>query len=801
MFFVPVKAGLPEVAKSDITGWDWAIGGAQAAMWAVPFLPKGIGPGLLTASGLTFSANTAKEWNNLSNSQRALSVAMDLAILLPGIHGTVKPSFKPVKVPIKGGGSVTVWSGLSVRGKPVIGISKMKPNVSTIEAGWRPITKLEASVLGTEKALRQMGVAQSEIDKVLATIKNTKSFRGTRSPYEPKSIKPGDVAPQALEADELSVVLRNLVENKKNVAQVYGSTTIKPQLAPELRDWRALGDIEAQLKNMTPAEAAKLTQKIVKQLNAKAGSAKFTIDADDPLRILKDGHHAIELKLAGADDLLAIEKLDSSTSSRTGTASWGMTVAENPISVNYKGVGELKIMRLSESGVRKTDTITRLAEGGTFAPPTHRIKDIADYYVILRTFKGEKVADAWAKAYGYDASTLLKQAEKNPLTLDKWALDLNAKAPSAAPSVSINLPAEAMATVKSASPALYEAISSPVTMAPVTRGSTALADSGVSMGDGGLLPEAKPEPKPKDKPEPSPKSSAPKPTSVKSPRIKTTTPNKSNVIIPASPSAKPYSNIPRSSVAASPSVASGTRYIPRASASTSQASNVKVSSKAIVPSASIASAALGSKALDSKSLIGSTSISGSPVPTSKSNVTSKYDTNKYETNRRTGDGKTSGGGGGGGVTDTTPRPTPYYPYTSPPNEPPPATPRPPHKIPLPSGSELSLTDREYSGLVAWRQGLFYIMVFPPYTKAQTYYSRKPVPGITYARGPESPQKSAGLVGGKLPRVFELAMGIAKVRVSPGGSKKAPQLAFSRRTTKVTPGLGEVRPSRGKSRGR
>jgi len=118
-------------------------------------------------------------------------------------------------------------------------------------------------------------------------------------------------------------------------------------------------------------------------------------------------------------------------------------------------------------------------------------------------------------------------------------------------------------------------------------------------------------------------------------------------------------------------------------------------------------------------------------------------------------------------------------------------------LPLPGGEELSLTDREYIGIVAWRQGLFYIMVYPPYTKAQMVYTRKPIPGVQYARGKASPQRSAVVVGGKLPRSFSLAMGITKVRVSPGGGRKAPQLEFSEgKIANVTPELGEVRTRKG-----
>jgi hypothetical protein len=135
---------------------------------------------------------------------------------------------------------------------------------------------------------------------------------------------------------------------------------------------------------------------------------------------------------------------------------------------------------------------------------------------------------------------------------------------------------------------------------------------------------------------------------------------------------------------------------------------------------------------------------------------------------------------------TTPTKPPDVPTKTPPPPPPPV-------LDLPDGTKVKLTPKQYAGIVAWRQGLFYILVYPPYGKAQTIYTRTPVKGILYAHGPQSTQRSAAVVGGgKLPRSFEVAMGIAKVRVQPG-AKARPQLTF--RAVKVTPELGVIRRSK------
>ena len=124
----------------------------------------------------------------------------------------------------------------------------------------------------------------------------------------------------------------------------------------------------------------------------------------------------------------------------------------------------------------------------------------------------------------------------------------------------------------------------------------------------------------------------------------------------------------------------------------------------------------------------------------------------------------------------------------------PTTPQPtkPIIIPLPDGTSVSLTREQYAGIVAWRQGIFYIIAYPPYGKSNIIYTRKPVRGITYARGIDSAQRSATVVGGgRLPHSFEVAMGITKVRVSPGAKRGKPKLTYRQRKP-ARPRLGIVR---------
>jgi len=467
LFFTPLRSALPETKLKDIPDEEWVTGGAQLATWLSGLAPGMYGTAIRGAAGAVFGASTARHWENMSPADRSLSVAATAALLGSSLYEIVQPSFRPVKVPLKDGSTVTVWSGLSARGKRLVGITKTPPpNITTAVKDWRPLTKLETSVLGTRKALKAMDVPDAEIERVLKTVEEAKAIHGQRSPHEPKKLKAADITPESLTPDELTAVLQEVADNSKKVDMVYGSTTIKPQLEPALRQWRKLGDIEVQLKaGVTEEQAAKLTEEILAKLRRRS-PGKFAVDPDDAKRILvktPNGttHHAVEIKTADSPSQFALD--ETYNLGRTGTESWGIQVREKPITVDFPGVGKLRFMRLSESGVRKMDSITRSRGTGTFGPEPHRLKDIVDFYVILRTFRGAKIADEWAAVYGYKPSELLAEAAKNPVRMAAWEFD--PAPPSAkvtgAPTVSIKLPESLATELRKASPSLYRKVTRP----------------------------------------------------------------------------------------------------------------------------------------------------------------------------------------------------------------------------------------------------------------------------------------------------------------------------------------------------
>lgn len=87
--------------------------------------------------------------------------------------------------------------------------------------------------------------------------------------------------------------------------------------------------------------------------------------------------------------------------------------------------------------------------------------------------------------------------------------------------------------------------------------------------------------------------------------------------------------------------------------------------------------------------------------------------------------------------------------------------------------------REGPALAVWRQGAYWVSIFPPFrttgTKADVVYSReKPPWGSVIVKGKRSPRKTLRSMG-KIPKLIELPMGIVTARIQNGRT-----LTFSRR---------------------
>jgi len=459
LFFLPVQAALPERTKDETTGMDIAVGLAQIATWLMPLAPKGVGSALAVGAGSVFGVTTVQNWKSMSTPSKVASVAISATLFVSGVHGVLQPSFKPVTIPLKDGGKAVVWSGLSIRGQRAVGITRLPPEYTTIAEGWQPVTRLETTVAGTRSALKAMGIPDKEIERLSGTLDLSRSIKGTRSRWEPTQVRVEDVAPQALTPDELAIVLRQAYKNKDYVEMVFGSTTMKPQLEPSLRDWRQLGDVEVQFGSRTNAERVNQIAKDMLADLEKQSPGKFSIDQTG-MRLVSEGRHAVELKLPNDP-----AGTGAGQPRQRALGAWDIEFHEAPIAVEYPGIGTLRIMRLSETGVRKMASITELTPEG-FAPPAHRTKDIIDYYVIIRTLKGKDVADRWAALYGLNPDEAMAAAAKNPPVMDRWAYDPSGARTAGAPAASLSLPAEAAEYVRQSSPALYRDITSPIAPSP-----------------------------------------------------------------------------------------------------------------------------------------------------------------------------------------------------------------------------------------------------------------------------------------------------------------------------------------------
>ena len=442
LFFVPARAALPEVEVGDIRPLEWAIGGAQIAAWAMPVVPKNVLPFLSAGAAGIFGYSTAQNWDKLSTGYKALAVAGTVLVSLPALFAIGKVMAPvAVKVPGAKGTEITVWRGIQVNGKPIIGISRSKPTFGTwgikrptlaqIERGWHPVTKIETTLLGTRRVLKKMGASEADIARVeVVWQEGVPTFVRKKPPTKvaPEEILSGG---QRLTPEETAAILRVSVKHGKQVDMIYGSSTMRPQLKQALRNWRQWHDIDIQT-SMTSSQLSGFVDDIVRELRKL--KVKVRISADNPGAIEK----YVQGKWEKITDIHTREILPGAVEAWE-TGAYGYRYAEMPVRIKVPGVGELRLMTLSEMGLRKAGAITRF-QITEIAPYSYRLNDIADFYTIVLNYKYATVAEKFAKAFGYTGQQLSEVAAKNPQRWNLWAMSPSMTPAKGSPSVAISVP-------------------------------------------------------------------------------------------------------------------------------------------------------------------------------------------------------------------------------------------------------------------------------------------------------------------------------------------------------------------------
>jgi hypothetical protein len=334
----------------------------------------------------------------------------------------------------------TVWRGIKFGDDPILGISMGRPTVGLrgirfpkLEdwqlagaegAPFEPRTALETRVLVNRSALEQAGMASEQAAKftqrIEATLDEVYEFYGKKSPTFNTELLTKSI--DTFSDDGVRAILEWANKNKKYVDRIFGSTTLRAQLSKDaLEEWiktfgREPGDIDLLLKNVTPDQAKLLVQDLVRYITEHSPDKPW-ISADrgtlieNYSRSTGAKRHAIDVHYEGEPT-----PAGGVSPSKYADMVYGFQKLLPAVKVKVKGVGDITLSRLSETGVGKVEQVLgwrRDSNTGEVILKTeaHRIKDYADLYEIIKTYRGQKVADNWA--YNTGISDILKEyAEK-----------------------------------------------------------------------------------------------------------------------------------------------------------------------------------------------------------------------------------------------------------------------------------------------------------------------------------------------------------------------------------------------------
>ena len=183
---------------------------------------------------------------------------------------------------------------------------------------------LETKVFVNSKALKASGFSDTQIDYLTLSLKDRNLFAGAKSPFLSKEAL---IEPTArLSKDDIVALLRQIQKYNKKIKQVdmlYGSATIKSQLAPELRGWRAVHDWDISTK-MSLAETEAFAREILKELK-KTGTGRYRINPDKPTLVEKQINGVWEhiADIHSQEEVPGLSEIPASKLDATGAYSYG----------------------------------------------------------------------------------------------------------------------------------------------------------------------------------------------------------------------------------------------------------------------------------------------------------------------------------------------------------------------------------------------------------------------------------------------------------------------------------------------
>jgi hypothetical protein len=140
------------------------------------------------------------------------------------------------------------------------------------------------------------------------------------------------------------------------------------------------------------------------------------------------------------------------------------------------------------------------------------------------------------------------------------------------------------------------------------------------------------------------------------------------------------------------------------------------------------------------------------------------------------------------------RETPYGQITRiPPTRLPPriVAPRVPPKPPIVRFEEAKKKLGDNIGIIAWKQGFIYKLLYKPYSQEDILNTRKPIEGVEYHTGIRSAYDSIIRRGGYVPPIIRRSMGIYDIEISTMKDQRKPELRFRREKSKVYKGKRRV----------